>query len=72
MLTRISSCYDSLVLGKPKLVLALLFIIFVFFAYFVKDFKLDASSDSLMLENDEDLRIFREVSERYKTRELLF
>ena len=72
MLTRISSCYDSLVLGKPKLVLALLFIIFIFFSYFVKDFKLDASSDSLMLENDEDLRIFREVSDRYKTRELLF
>jgi uncharacterized protein len=72
MFTSISSGYDKLVLGKPKVVLALLFIIFVFFSYFVKDFKLDASSDSLMLENDEDLRIFREVSERYKTRDLLF
>lgn len=72
MITRISSCYDSLVLGKPKWVLSLLFIIFVFFAYFVKDFKLDASSDSLLLESDEDLRIFREVSERYETRDFLF
>ncbi len=72
MLTSLSSSYDNLVLGKPKMVLGLLLIIFLFFAYFVKDFKLDASSDSLMLENDEDLRIFREVSERYETRDLLF
>jgi len=72
MFTSISSAYDNFVLGKPKVVLALLLIVFVFFSFFIKDFKLDASSDSLMLENDEDLRIFREVSERYQTRELLF
>ncbi|MFT5132333.1 MAG: putative RND superfamily exporter protein [Gammaproteobacteria bacterium] len=72
MFLSISSCYDNLVLGKPRLTLALLLITFVFFGLFVKDFKLDASSDSLMLENDEDLRIFREVSERYETRDLLF
>ena len=64
MFNRLSNYYDNVVLGKPRLVLALLLFIFVFFSFFVKDFKLDASSDSLMLENDEDLRIFREVSER--------
>lgn len=72
MFNRLSNYYDNVVLGKPRLVLALLLFIFVFFSFFVKDFKLDASSDSLMLENDEDLRIFREVSERYETRDLLF
>ena len=72
MFNRLSNYYDNVVLGKPRLVLTLLLFIFVFFSFFVKDFKLDASSDSLMLENDEDLRIFREVSERYETRDLLF
>jgi uncharacterized protein len=71
MFTSISTCYDNIVLGKPRLVLALLLVIFVFFSWFVKDFKLDASSDTLLLENDEDLRIFREVSERYETRDSL-
>ena len=71
MSTNISSVYNNIVLQKPRLVLAFLFIIFVFFGLFVKDFKLDASPDSLMLENDEDLRIFREVTERYETRDLL-
>jgi predicted RND superfamily exporter protein len=71
MPTSISSTYESAVLHKPRLVLAFLFVIFVFFGFFVKDFKLDASSDSLMLESDEDLRIFREASDRYETRDLL-
>ncbi len=68
----LSHYYDNVVLGKPRLVLVLLLFIFAFFAFFVKDFKLDASSDSLLLESDEDLRIFREVNERYGTHDFLF
>ena len=36
------------------------------------NFKLDASSDSLLLENDQDLRNFRELAQRYGVREFLF
>lgn len=72
MFSNISQIYDRIVLGKPKLVLVLLFLIFAFFASFLQKFQLDASSDSLLLESDEDLRIFREVSERYETRDFLF
>ncbi len=72
MSNSISSVYDSVVLSRPRMVLTCLFVIFLFFGFFVKDFKLDASSDSLLLESDEDLRIFREVSERYGTRDFLF
>ncbi len=64
--------YDSLVLGKPYLVLIILFLSFCFFGYKTKDFKLDASADSLILENDEDLRFFRETTKRYSTNEYLF
>jgi predicted RND superfamily exporter protein len=44
----------------------------MFFAWHARDFKLDASADSLLLEDDEDLRIFRDLGERYETREFLF
>ncbi len=66
-----TNLYEQFVLKHPRLVLALLGLVFVFFASFSGDFKLDASSDSLLLESDEDLRIFREVSERYQARDLL-
>ena len=45
---------------------------FVFFAWHIKDFKLDASSDSLLLEDDQDLRAFRDLTKRYETKEFLF
>ena len=72
MSSMIAGAYDALVLKKPQLVLLLLLCIFTSFAFFVTDFKLDASSDSLLLESDEDLRIFREVSDRYETRDFMF
>jgi len=72
MLNRFADNYNTLVLGSPRIVLTLLALLFVFFAYHAKDFKLDASADSLLLENDKDLRVFREVNDRYETKEYLF
>ncbi|GJM05084.1 MAG: membrane protein [marine bacterium B5-7] len=43
-----------------------------FFAMQTKDFKLDASADSLLLEDDKDLKLFRETLERYSTKDFLF
>ena len=42
-----------------------------FFAWHARDFKLDASTDTLILESDKDLRILRQVSKRYETQEFL-
>jgi len=64
--------YDRLVLGHPLMVLGALLLVFVSLAHHAKDFKLDASADSLLLESDNDLRIFREISKRYSTRDFLF
>ena len=36
-----------------------------FFATWVDDFQLDASSDSLLLEGDQDLRFYRDIKARY-------
>ncbi|TDJ60863.1 MAG: hypothetical protein E2O36_07030 [Proteobacteria bacterium] len=64
--------YDRSVLKFPRLTVLVLAAILAFFAMSIPDFKLDASSDSLLLENDVDLRRYREVGERYGVREFLF
>ncbi|MDA0824304.1 MAG: MMPL family transporter [Proteobacteria bacterium] len=68
----VSVIYDRTVLRFPFVIVILLVGILAFFAAYVPDFKLDASSDALLLENDQDLRRYRDVSERYKVQEFLF
>ncbi len=57
--------YDRLVLGKPLVTLLLVLLITGFFGWFVPDLKIDISADSLVLENDEDLRYYRAIRGRY-------
>ena len=71
MASRIVQVYDTLVLGQPKAILLILFSLLVFFGYHTKDFKLDASADSLLLEDDLDLQEFRKIHERYPSGDLL-
>ena len=52
-------------LEKPKLILITLILLFSFSIYNAKNFQLDASADSLLLENDPDLNYLRSVNERY-------
>jgi len=66
-----SKSYQNIVIQKPKLILTLLFLVLLSFGYFSKDFKLDASSDTLLLENDPDLNYLREVSKRYGSKDFL-
>ena len=68
----IHKIYTAVVLGQPVIISLLLLLILGFFAYYTQDFKLDASADSLLLDDDKDLKIFRETAERYTTREFLF
>ncbi len=59
------SLYDRLVLDHPIVVLVLLAVVLFYLSFYSTDFRLDASADSLLLEDDEDLRTFRQLSERY-------
>ena len=68
--SHIQRAYDSLLLN-PKLILVVLVSILIFFGYHAKDFTLDASADSLLLEDDADLKVFREIHERYPSSDLL-
>jgi predicted RND superfamily exporter protein len=63
--------YRNLIIEKPKFTLLILVILLLSFGYFAKDFKLDASSDSLLLENDQDLKYLREVNARYGSKDFL-
>jgi hypothetical protein len=59
--------YNEFVFGKPGFVILTLLLIGVFFAWHAQDFRLDASADSLLLDNDPDLELSREISARYGT-----
>src|SRR3990172_9149428 len=72
MTNRVAALYNDLVLGRPVILLLLLCGIFVYLSFYVRDFDLDASADSLLLENDKDLRNYRELTARYATSEFLF
>ena len=56
-------------LERPKLILITLILIFSFSIYNAKNFQLDASADSLLLENDPDLNYLRSINERYSSEE---
>ena len=71
MTSRIVQAYDILVLRNPKFVLVVLLSILVFFGYHTQNFTLDASADSLLLEDDADLNVFRSIHERYPSSDLL-
>ncbi len=63
--------YQNIVLKNPKLIFVLLLIALLSFGYFSKDFRLDASSDTLLIEGDPDLEYLKEVTERYGSKEFL-
>ena len=63
--------YKNLIIEKPKFTLSILIIILLSFGYFSKNFQLDASSDTLLLENDPDLKYLREVNAKYGSKDFL-
>ena len=68
MLTQL---YQNTVLKNPKSIFLILIIILVFFAYHSKNFRLDASSETLLIDGDPDLKYLEEISERYGSKEFL-
>jgi len=65
------NAYKNTVVKKPKFTLTLLVIILFSLGFFAKDFQLDASSDTLLLENDPDLKYLREVNKKYASEDYL-
>ena len=67
----LSHLYQNTVLKNPKSIFILLIIILLGFGYFSKDFRLDASSETLLIEGDPDLEYLKEITERYGSKEFL-
>jgi uncharacterized protein len=63
--------YRRWVLEQPKLILALLMVTLVYFGWQSQQFRLDASADALLLEDDQDLKVFRATQNRYQTLDFL-
>ena len=67
----IAHLYQNIILKSPKSVLLVLIIALISFANFAKDFRLDASSETLLIEGDPDLEYLREVTDRYGSKDFL-
>ena len=64
--------YGKTILDRPVVVLLCLVVIIAVLGYNAKDFRIDASADALLIENDKDLRYARQISERYGVYDFLF
>ena len=67
----LAQLYQSIILKNPKSVFIFLIIILLSFGYHSKDFRLDASSETLLIEGDPDLKYLQEISKRYGSKEFL-
>ena len=63
--------YQNIVLKNPKKIFILLLVTLFSFGYFSKDFRLDASSETLLIEGDPDLEYLKEITNRYGSKEFL-
>ena len=67
----LANFYQKNIIEKPKTIFVILLICLVSFWYFSKDFRLDASSDTLLIKGDPDLKYLKEITKRYNAREFL-
>jgi len=63
--------YHNLILKNPKSIFIILLIVLLSFGYHSKEFRLDASSETLLIEGDPDLKYLEEISKRYGSKEFL-
>ena len=67
----LANFYQKNIIEKPRTIFALLLIILLLAFYYSKDFRLDASSETLLLENDPDLKYLNKINNRYGSKEFL-
>ena len=67
----ITQFYQNIILKNPKSILIILLIALFTFGYYSKDFKLDASSETLLIDGDPDLEYLKEITNRYGSKAFL-
>ena len=63
--------YEKIILSYPKSILLLLLICVAALGYQAQYLEIDASAETLLLEDDKDLAFTRKVNERYGTSDFL-
>jgi uncharacterized protein len=63
--------FDKFILTRPKSVIICLVVVVSFLGYEAKNFKLDASAETLLLENDKALQYSRLIDSRYGLQDYL-
>ena len=63
--------YQNIIIKNPKSIFVVLIITLLSFGYYSKDFRLDASSETLLIEGDPDLKYLQEISKRYGSKDFL-
>ncbi len=67
----IAHLYQNFILKNPKLIFVILIISLFIFGYHSKDFRLDASSETLLIDGDPDLKYLKEITDRYGSKDFL-
>ncbi len=65
MSSRLSRAYNRIILGHPIITLFVIGLIVLALGYHAPQFRLDASADSLVLENDQSLKYYRSIKALY-------
>ena len=67
----IESFYRKWVLSYPKVTLFLVFSVVFYLAFYIPKLSVDASAETLLMENDKDLKFTRVINARYQTPDFL-
>ena len=67
----IKKTYDTFILKYPILVLLLLSLFVSILGYYSTKVEVDASAETLLLDDDKDLKFFREINKRYNNSNFL-
>jgi len=63
--------FDKVIFRRPQLVIYCILVVVVFLGYKARDFRLDASAETLIIEDDRDLHYSRLIDKRYGVQDFL-
>ena len=67
----LNRCYEYMILQKPVTVIVVIAILTAISAFYSQRFELDASAESLVLENDDSLAYYRQIRKQYGSDDFL-
>lgn len=67
----IKKFYTNILFKNPKKILFLVFLSIAFLGFYATKLEIDASAETLLLDDDKDLAFAREVSKNYKSEDIL-